>query len=489
MSLNKNCCGITYREVKNLSSVVEHIKISRKISRQNIKKMVSVVVILSLILSFISMSIISTPLHADQISKENSVVKTVNQLQKEEEKKQSKKKKIIIATSIIGGVLAAVAITTVAIIVGKMIYNNKRSHKSISPVPSSSETGQSSSETGQSSDAVTKYPHLKPSKLENAPGNNQYRIEVFNESTLRANSEPVDGVKVQRCGGVQSKVYRLVDDNMPVGQGYLANTADVNTDTEISQDIANLQLRPGHLPEIIMLQCGTVEAMRTLKEQKILQDQKAVVLVFGDSSRPGGQVENGTNAQEEAVTRRGDLKTHLESKISTYYIHNAGYNKKGKTPDERLGTTRILYTPGVRLFPNATDTIYVNAIVASAPDLNPKRYGNACRGDLTNPWYRTSPNTVNRMANIIKGIVAVAGMTGNDIPILGAFGCGSFGNDARTVAEQFALKLKGAPFERVVFAIPPDTQTTIDFQGGSNFNIFRDILVKHGYSINFVGPS
>ena len=57
--------------------------------------------------------------------------------------------------------------------------------------------------------------------------------------------------------------------------------------------------------------------------------------------------------------------------------------------------------------------------------------------------------------------------------ILGAFGCGVFGNDPKLIASLFMdiCKKYGGHYENIVFAIPPDI----------NYKIFKQIFNKNGF--------
>jgi uncharacterized protein (TIGR02452 family) len=70
----------------------------------------------------------------------------------------------------------------------------------------------------------------------------------------------------------------------------------------------------------------------------------------------------------------------------------------------------------------------------------------------------------------IKYILDIAKENDQKILILGAFGCGVFGNNPTTVATHFKSLLRYYNFDKVIFAIPND-------QDG-NYNEFKRIFSK-----------
>jgi uncharacterized protein (TIGR02452 family) len=65
---------------------------------------------------------------------------------------------------------------------------------------------------------------------------------------------------------------------------------------------------------------------------------------------------------------------------------------------------------------------------------------------------------------------------GNDVVVLGAFGCGAFGNDPKDVAQWYKKLLSGkykGYFKKVVFAIIGDQNDT-----SGNYKVFVDVFTK-----------
>ena len=187
------------------------------------------------------------------------------------------------------------------------------------------------------------------------------------------------------------------------------------------------------------------------------------VLNFASSTNPGGGVINGSSAQEECLCRTSTLYKSLSSKEAVglfYEPHRAELD--GFYNDD------IIYTPQVAVFKTdeelpknlpLKDRFFVNVITCAAPNLSRiKEAGLPCSEERLREVF------MKRM----KRIVEVALANANDTLILGAFGCGAFGNDARLVAECWKEVLKDYlhAFKIIEFAVfcKGDDKNYMDFR-------------------------
>ena len=117
-----------------------------------------------------------------------------------------------------------------------------------------------------------------------------------------------------------------------------------------------------------------------------------------------------------------------------------------------VGSDDLIYTPDVVVFKTdeRTDPVYprmmdkdewyrVNVITCAAPQL----FGSVSRPDNYEEMIRSR----------IKKILDVAAKEGNEVVILGAWGCGAFKNPVELVARIFVELLKYYNFEIVEFAL------------------------------------
>ncbi|MGI6221689.1 MAG: TIGR02452 family protein [Coriobacteriales bacterium] len=175
---------------------------------------------------------------------------------------------------------------------------------------------------------------------------------------------------------------------------------------------------------------------------------KVIVLDFASFIHPGGGYANGAWAQEEALCSESNLYPILASQKETFYDANRQYSRGG------LYTDRSLFVPDV-VFARGGSVRKAGVIVTAAPNriwaLEHHRDQKEIDADL---------------ANRIETVMAIAADQGCDTLVLGAFGCGVFGNDPVQVAALFKQWLEAHPniFAKVVFAIP----------GGPNLDAFQD---------------
>ena len=175
---------------------------------------------------------------------------------------------------------------------------------------------------------------------------------------------------------------------------------------------------------------------------------KVIALDFASFTKPGGGYANGAWAQEEALCAESNLYPILLKKKASFYDENRQYVRGG------LYTDRSLFVPDV-VFARGGSVRKTGIIVTAAPNriwaLENHRDEKEIDADL-----------VNR----VETVMAIAADQGCDTLVLGAFGCGVFGNDPVRVAALFRQWLDAHPgvFAKVVFAIP----------GGPNLDAFQD---------------
>jgi len=175
-----------------------------------------------------------------------------------------------------------------------------------------------------------------------------------------------------------------------------------------------------------------------------LGKEDIVALNFAAARNQGGGFLSGALAQEEDLCRASGLYPCLKSKPLFY---NANI-----LSEDTFYTDGIIYSPKVPFFRNEhnlfLDKPFTLSIVsAPAPNLNGVR-----------------PEGFTSLCEIVirsraEKILQVAAAQGHKNIILGAWGCGAFGNDPNMVATEFQKVLDKVPyFEHVCFAVY-DTRT------------------------------
>lgn len=188
----------------------------------------------------------------------------------------------------------------------------------------------------------------------------------------------------------------------------------------------------------------TIEVTNETTAQAAVRLQAAgktnlVALNFASARNQGGGFLAGAIAQEEDLCRASGLYGCLKRKPLFY---NANI-----MCDDAFYTHGVLYSPNVPFFRDEHNLFLekpflLSIISAPAPNLSgSKKEGNA-----------------NLLIGLIRErairILQVAHTNGHKNLILGAWGCGAFGNDPEMVSKAFMLALTKVPyFEHVTFAV------------------------------------
>lgn len=169
---------------------------------------------------------------------------------------------------------------------------------------------------------------------------------------------------------------------------------------------------------------------------------KVAALNFASYKNPGGMFLKGSKAQEECLCHQSALFNIL-TRFPNYYEENK------KKLNKALYTDRAIYTPYVPFF-TETSIFNCDIITCAAPNkYAAQRYNKV--SDEEN-WY----NLYNR----IEFILDIAKVNHVDVLIVGAFGCGVFGQDPFEVAAifKYLLDTKSYGLSQVIFAIPKGTR-------------------------------
>lgn len=162
------------------------------------------------------------------------------------------------------------------------------------------------------------------------------------------------------------------------------------------------------------------------------------VLNFSSYKNPGGMFLKGSIAQEESLCHESFLYNVLRQFIGFYKWNNEHKNKA-------LYLDRGLYSPNILFFRNDSKQ-EVSVITCAAPNKSAaQKYMGVSDEENTALLYSR-----------IKFVLDIARANNVKTLILGAYGCGVFGQNAIEVAHAFKYYLESdyKCFDTVVFAIP-----------------------------------
>ena len=194
-----------------------------------------------------------------------------------------------------------------------------------------------------------------------------------------------------------------------------------------------------------------VAAIEVMRDRPNAGDLSKPVLVlnFANPVNIGGGVYKGARAQEEDLCRRSSLLRSLETSHSLWYYN---YNRKLHT---HMGSDAMIFSPEVEIFRDERgelmdETVVVAVLTCAAPMITYSMEG------MSESEYRGM--FYNRIVDVLK----CAAYFGYEDLVLGAWGCGAFGNDAAIVSNLFYRALKELNwaglhaydlFNTIVFAI------------------------------------
>lgn len=199
-----------------------------------------------------------------------------------------------------------------------------------------------------------------------------------------------------------------------------------------------------------------------------------LVLNLANPVHPGGGARNGARAQEEELCRKSSLLIFLESKEARRYYE---YKENLHT---YKGSDALMITPQVEIIKDENgelldETVVVSVLTCAAPMVSRGKEG-------------VSESEYEEMVyNRIMGMLKCVAYPGYKNLVLGAWGCGAFGNDACVISGLFYKALKEINYNRhtekdlfcrIDFAVLDRTDVQYNFKEFyRNFsfgNFFRD---------------
>lgn len=190
----------------------------------------------------------------------------------------------------------------------------------------------------------------------------------------------------------------------------------------------------------------TVEAIKKYQGSSLqdFKDYKSMlVLNFASYKNPGGKFLEGSFAQEESLCHESFLYNVLRRFDKTYYEQNRFYTNKCLYRDVAIYTPYILFQ---EFNENGDERWAADILTCAAPNYKAaKRYYNV-----------TEEENLKALESRINFVMRVITIHQPRVLILGAFGCGVFGQDPNVVASMFKNAIDGIEYqpEQIIFAIP-----------------------------------
>jgi len=171
--------------------------------------------------------------------------------------------------------------------------------------------------------------------------------------------------------------------------------------------------------------------------------ESVACLNFASAKNPGGGFLGESQAQEESIARATGLYNCL-LKANKYYMSN-------KICKSYFYTDYMIYSPSVPIIKDENGEMldyFVKAGIITAPAVNT---GVVRKKDVAN---------IGRVEEVMKRriskVLSIAISQGHQSIILGAWGCGVFGNDPNNIAKYFREVIEDKylhSFKKIVFAV------------------------------------
>lgn len=204
----------------------------------------------------------------------------------------------------------------------------------------------------------------------------------------------------------------------------------------------------GKTPRSVSGQGAEIIVLNTDSTEAVLQNAGAALLNFASYRKAGGGFITGAWAQEEAICHDSTLYNVLRE-FGGFYAENE------KTLNRSLYTDRAIFSPGI-IFERDDRAAECAVITCAAPNFSAARGRGVTQGE-----------NEAALAKRVDFVISIAEEQGCETAVLGAWGCGVFGQDPKVVARLFKERLAAGAIKRAVFAIPGQN---------NNYTSFKDIL-------------
>ena len=188
--------------------------------------------------------------------------------------------------------------------------------------------------------------------------------------------------------------------------------------------------KPNNKAETFVLNTDSTEA--------VLKYPGAALLNFASYRHAGGGFITGAWAQEEAICHDSTLYNVI-SQFEDFYTENE------RNLNRSLYTDRAIFSPKI-IFSRGGKNAECAVITCAAPNFSAARE----RGV-------TESENEAALKQRVDFVISIAEEQGCDTVILGAWGCGVFGQDSAVTARLFKERLTTSTIKRAVFAIPGQT--------------------------------
>ena len=265
---------------------------------------------------------------------------------------------------------------------------------------------------------------------------------VGHESGVRSATTHISRERAARYGREAVEICAsgsyLSPSGRPVSVGTLLSIAKAGTVTYPPERFVDRERAGSRHTSVAVANQTSLAAARSLIDEGF----RPAVLNFASAKSPGGGFLFGARAQEEYLARSSGLHACL--------VGNGMYDYHGVRLDD-MYSDWVIYSPDVPVFRDDSGDLLESPYTASIIT-SPAPFAAALR--------RSSPERLGEIPaaffrRILK-VLSVGLLHDHDSMVLGAWGCGAFGNDATMVAGLFRraiLENFAGAYAKLLFAI------------------------------------
>lgn len=214
-----------------------------------------------------------------------------------------------------------------------------------------------------------------------------------------------------------------------------------------SGGIGHVHMKPAEC-SIIVQNCTCLSATQELALSTVGGPPPGA-LNFASARNPGGGFTTGAAAQEESIARSSALYPCLTKFFQDFFVPSRRAPSGAYTHD-------LIYSPRVPVLRNDSGQLlsqpyFVDFVTAAAPNVGSLRSRNNTKSSA-----KAQSEAESILRERIPRVLEVFVRHGALDLVLGAWGCGVFGNDPAIVARIFKEQLRGrfqGRFRRVIFAV------------------------------------
>lgn len=223
--------------------------------------------------------------------------------------------------------------------------------------------------------------------------------------------------------------------------------------------------------EIEVINTDSISAGKSLADK----GYRPAVLNFASRTHAGGDVLNGSRAQEESLFRQTNLFRSLYQFTGIATKYGVEQNRRQYPMDRNFGA---VYTPYATVFRKGVKDNF--AYLIQPFKLSFIAVAAVNRPQLTPDGKEITGEDLERTKNKMRTILRVGLVHGHDALVLGAFGCGAFHNPPGHIARLFNEIINENEFRdkyrKIVFAIIENHNSGSAFNPNGNLKPFMDVF-------------